>query len=65
MPLPCPFPGCPEPTDVMLTESPVNRLMYVIRCYACGLTGPLGYSRDGAVTKWNALPRNAAPREGK
>ena len=56
-PLPCPSPDCPDPGDVMVTECPINLVMYIVRCYACNAMGPTAASRYAAIAKWNALPR--------
>ena len=28
-----------------------------VRCYGCGMTGPVDDTKDQAVARWDALPR--------
>ena len=54
----CPNPNCKsDRLTVSVRGGGDDERRYVV-CLNCGMTGPTGYSREGAVTFWNNLLRS-------
>jgi hypothetical protein len=50
---------CPSCGRKAITEPCRNPQFVAVRCGACAMKGPIASHEDGAISKWNALPRRS------